>query len=73
MREIHGIAGVNRVNTSNTTSTIQNVRVADGIGEVIIHHTSTDAAGLTTEEARFIAKMLMEAADRVEKADAKPV
>lgn len=64
--ERHGIAGAKKLATICTD--IQSVLVTDGNKQVELHLTANSyPAGLTPEQARFIAKMLNESAGRVEK------
>ena len=64
--QITGINNATRVAAVNSDGE-QNVVIRDEIGMVTINvKGSTYPAGLTPEQARFVAKCLSEAADRVE-------
>lgn len=63
MREKHGIAGARKIATNSDDT--QAVVVTDGIGEVRLSlSTSLFPAGLTPDEANFIARQLMASAKR---------
>lgn len=67
MREVHGIvAKVDR----NPDAT-QQVRITDMPNGICLFHTNPQAAILTAEEARFIARELNRAAARFEKREKK--
>lgn len=70
MKEVHGVTEARKC--SSGAATTQAVRVADGAQEVILALSECSyPAGLTPEQARFMAKCLVESAKRVEKAAAK--
>jgi hypothetical protein len=65
MHEKHGIADAREI--TMITSDIQHVTVTDGEGEVLLSIGSSSCpAGLTLEQARFIAKQLTDSATRIE-------
>ena len=64
MRERHGIADAKRCNGALSDGE-QSVLVTDGIARVILTISSTDAAGLTPDQADAIAGMLVSSAERV--------
>lgn len=64
----HGVGCVRKIAT--LSDDVQSVLVTDGYaeGEVIVHLTANSfPAGLSPDQARVIARYLIEAADRVEK------
>ena len=63
MREVHGV--IAKVSTDSMST--QQVRVVDREDSISLLHTSVDAALLTAEEARFLARELNRAAIRLEK------
>ncbi len=66
IKERHGIVDARRMPYGPTER--QSVVVTDGDDLVIITlSTSQNAAGMTVEQARMIAQMLMNSADRVER------
>ncbi len=69
MREVHGVADATRKIMVKDES--QSVLVCDGDTCVKIELSAGYAAGLTPEQARFLAKQLMDAAARVENGKAK--
>lgn len=73
MREVHGVADARKVTAVRDNGTLQHVRIIDGSqGEVIIALSECSfPAAVTPEGARFIAKQLVMAARRVEKAQSK--
>jgi hypothetical protein len=66
MREIHGVVAAVQGEPGKT----QHVRVTDSVDGICLVHTSSNAAILTSEEARFIAKQLVAAANRLDKGKA---
>ena len=64
MRERHGIADAERFNGIHSNGE-QSVLVTDGMGIVVLTVSSTDAAGLTPDQADAIAGMLVSSAERV--------
>ena len=70
MREIHGIQSAKKVGMSRSESDAP-VTVTDGNGDVLLKVQTSDGfhASLTPPEARYLAHLLTEPADRVEPAD----
>lgn len=71
IRETHGVANARRIAAARLEdSDIQGVTVADGReGEVVLKLSSSSfPAGLTPQQARMIAKLLVASALRVETA-----
>ena len=66
MQEIHGIADADRIKMVG--GDLQSVTVIDGRGYVLVRHSCNEAAGLTPQQARFLAKQIIASADRVERA-----
>lgn len=64
MRESHGIADAKRCGRISDPDD-QAVRVTDGYGMVILSTTSTDPAGMSPDQAEYIAKALLASAARV--------
>lgn len=64
MRERHGIANAKRRDGVHAHGE-QSVLITDGIGCVLIETSSTDAAGLTPDQADALADMLRASAVRV--------
>ena len=66
MRELHGVAGMKKRNPSSGDTIA--VRVVDGINGVeLVLACCTEFAELTPQAARFLAKCLVQSAQRVEK------
>ncbi|HEY1858695.1 hypothetical protein [Acidocella sp.] len=63
MREIHGIADAKRVMMVGQTDDTA-VTVSDGANVIFLSIPAEKTVGLTPEQARFIAKQLIEAACR---------
>lgn len=71
MKEIHGLAGVVRVAMLNSNDH-QQVKVTDGDRLVLLAlSTSSFPAGLTPDEAEFLARQLVDSARRVRGQDTK--
>ncbi len=71
MKQIHGVAQVKKATMMNSDAT-QDVFVTDaGLHVALALSSSSYAARLTPEEARFIATSLNEAADRAERSEDK--
>lgn len=67
MRELHGIADAEKVQTVNEGN--YKVAVTDGRGLVVLSIAdATYPAGLSPDRARYIAKLLVESAKRIETA-----
>ena len=71
MREIHGVQSAKRMGMSRSEDDAP-VTVTDGTDDVLLRVRTTDGfyASLTPTEARFIARLLVDAASRVEGPDA---
>jgi hypothetical protein len=69
IRESHGIADARRVETATMEGKeVQGVMIFDAAdGSIILDKTSNSPAGLTPEQARFLAKQLNASAARAEK------
>lgn len=65
MRQCHGVLGARQV-VGKRSNDNQSVLIRDGDGEVEIEMSSSWPAGLSSEQARWIARLLCEAADRVD-------
>jgi hypothetical protein len=64
MKEIHGVSDAKRC--AALADQMQDVTVEDGNGEVrLILGTSSYPAGLTPEQAEFVAKQLLRSCERV--------
>lgn len=70
MSQCHGITNARRIVGEKTRDT-QRVTICDGDGEVVLEISSTWPSGLTSDQARFVARLLCEAADRVDEATAE--
>ena len=67
MRQIHGIADAKKIMMIGETDDIE-VKIVDDINQRVILMTAERASSLTTEQARWLAKCLLDSALRAEKA-----
>lgn len=67
MKQINGLADCEKMDTAFSDKFSQRITITDDDGRVRLFYTG-DAVGLNPEQARYIAKMLIEAAQRVEHA-----
>ncbi len=65
MMQVHGVLDARPIVGGKTDSKVR-VLVRDGDGEIVLELSSSFPAGLSVESARWIAKLIYEAADRVE-------